>query len=140
METKNSSSNTWKDRKRSISVQLAFWALAYVITMAIASFGPKFLWDYNAVASLSAILCNLLVGLWMIIVNVRHLKQADELMKKIQLEAMGLALGIGIVVGLSYSLLDVTNVISSDAEIAYLVIVIGLIYLTSLVVNYRRYQ
>lgn len=120
--------------------RLAFWAAAYVITMAVASFGPDFLWDYNQVLSIGGIVLNLGVGIGMILENIRHLNDLDELMRKIQLEAMGLSLGIGVVAGLSYTLFDVTNIIQGDAEIAYLIILIGLVYLTSLFVNYRRYR
>jgi hypothetical protein len=75
----------------------------------------------------------------MIMANIRHLQGLDEMQRKIHLEAMGLALGVGVVGGLSYSLLDTTNVISQNAEISYLVIVIALTYLTSVLVGVKRY-
>ena len=87
-----------------------------------------------------AVIINLIIGVGMILANIRYLRNLDELMRRIQLEAMGLSFGIGIVLGLSYSLLDITNVITSDAEISYLVILISLVYIVSLMVNKRRYR
>ena len=63
----------------------------------------------------------------------------DELQRKIHLESLALTLGLAIVVGLSYSLLDVTNLINYDAEISNLVIFIGLTYLVLVTINSRRY-
>ena len=76
----------------------------------------------------------------MIFANIRHINGLDDLQKKIQLEGMAIALGVGIVGGLSYSLLDTTNLISQDAEISFLVILIALTYLFSVLIGQKRYQ
>ena len=76
----------------------------------------------------------------MIFANIRHLNGLDDLQKKIQLEGMAIALGVGIVGGLSYSLLDTTNLISQDAEISFLVILIALTYLFSVFIGQKRYR
>lgn len=76
----------------------------------------------------------------MILANKKYLNDLDELQRKIQLEAMAVALGIAVVAGLSYSMLDVWNLISYDAEISHLVIIIGLTYLTSSIVGNLRYK
>lgn len=130
----------WATRKSRIIRQMAYWSGAYVLTMAVATFGPKLLWDYNQLLTIGAIILNFLAGIGMILVNIRHLNVLDEMMKKIQLEAMGLSLSVAVVAGLSYSLLDITNIIPFDAEIGHLVILIGIVYLASIAVNLRRYQ
>ena len=107
--------------------------------MAIATFGPKFIWEENKTLTLIGVIANAIFGLFMILANIKHLKGLDELQKKIQLEGMGLALGVGVVGGLSYSLLDTTNLIVQDAEISYLVILIALTYLASVVIGQKRY-
>jgi len=140
MNNNNAKTKDWSTRKNRIIYRLAYWSGAYVVTMAVANFGPRLLWDYNQLLTIGAIILNLLAGIGMILVNIQHLNVLDELMKKIQLEAMGLSLGVAIVAGLSYSLLDTTNIIPFDAEIAHLVILVGLVYLTSIVVNLRRYR
>ena len=50
----------------------------------------------------------------MIVANKNHLRGLDEMQQKIQLEAMALALGVGLVAGLGYSTLSITNLITFD--------------------------
>jgi len=76
----------------------------------------------------------------MIWANIKHLLVLDELQKKIQLDAMGIALGVGIVGGLSYSVLDIANVIASDAEISFLIMLISISYIVALLVGKKRYS
>ncbi len=119
---------------------LFYWTMAWVLTMALIAFGPKFLWDNNDTLNLVGILVNFLAGIGMILANKKHLNDLDELQRKIQLEAMAITLGIAVVAGLSYSMLDVWNLISFDAEISHLVIIIGLTYLTGTIVGNLRYR
>jgi hypothetical protein len=139
MGTQRPASSAWQSRTTCSLIRLATWTGAWVVTMALATFGPEFLWEARWL-TLLAVLINLGFGMGMIRANIRHLKVLDELMQKVQLEAMGLSLGAGVVGGLSYSLLDTTNLMSSDAEIAFLVMLIGITYLVSVVVGVRRYR
>lgn len=120
-------------------VQLATWTGLWVISQAIAAFGPMFLWDQQPTLTLIAIIGTLIFGLSMIRANIVHLRSLDELQQKIHLEAMGLTLGLVLVFGLSYSLLDTTNLIPFDAEISVVVIFMGLTYLAAVMVNHWRY-
>ena len=119
---------------------LGYWTAAWLLTMALANFGPRFIWNFNEWLTGLAILLNLAVGFGMILANKRHLQGLDELQQKIQLEAMALSMGVGLIVGLGYSNLDVTNLISADAEISHLVILMGLTYLLGIFLSHRKYQ
>ncbi len=119
---------------------MAFWTFAWTASMALATFGPKYIWAENTAFTVIAILLNAGLGAGMILANIRHLKGLDELHQRIQLEAMAVALGVGVVGGLSYSLLDTTNVMQGDAEISVLVILIGLTYLAGSIVGQFRYR
>ena len=130
----------WCDNTRKTTVNLAYWTGAWVLTMALVSFGPKFLWNENTTLTIIAILVNLAIGIGVIFANKRHLNSLDELQRKIQLEAMSLSLGIAVIFGLSYSMLDITNLISYDAEISHLVILIGLTYLAGTIIGNMRYR
>jgi hypothetical protein len=121
-------------------LNLAFWTGAWVITMAISTFGSLYLWESNALLSLLAILLNFAVGIGMILANIRHLNSLDELQRKIQLEAMGIALGLAVVGGLAYSSLDQTNIIGYNAEISHLVILIGISYMAAILIGNSRYR
>jgi len=118
---------------------LALWTLLWVSSLAFSTFGPKFLWEQNTTWSMLAILLNTALGAGMIWANIKHLTLLDELQQKIQLDAMGIALGIGIVGGLSYSTLDIANVISGDAEIGFLVMLISVSYIIAILIGKKRY-
>ena len=118
---------------------LAIYTALWTISMAVATFGPKFIWEGNKTLTFIGVLANAIFGVFMILANIKHLKGLDELQKKIQLEGMAIALGVGIVGGLSYSLLDTTNLIAQDAEISFLVILIALTYLASVLIGQKRY-
>jgi hypothetical protein len=133
-------SESWKKKTHKTTISLAFWTTGWVSTMAVAVFGPQFLWPGNTGATLAAVIINLVLGIGMIRSNVIHLNTLDELMQKIQLQSMGIALGVGVVGGLTYSTLDITNLIPMDAEIGFLVMLISVTYLVSIVINTKRFK
>ncbi|MHA7130144.1 hypothetical protein [Algoriphagus namhaensis] len=120
--------------------KLALWTWTWVVTMAIATFGPKFIWDDHTFLTVFAIVVNLANGVLMILANRDLFNHFDELQKKLHLEAMALTLGLTIVVGLTFSLLDQTDLIPFDAEIGFLVMFTGVTYLITLFINTKRYQ
>ncbi|SMD38130.1 hypothetical protein SAMN04488029_3645 [Reichenbachiella faecimaris] len=134
-----SQNNNWAEEIKRNTINLAYWTIAWTASMALATFGPIFIWE-NQAMTISGIVINLGLGAGMILANKRHLNGLDEMQKKIQLEAMAIALGVGIVSGLSYSLLDQTNVIQMDAEISHLVILIGLTYAMAIFIGRYRYK
>ncbi len=127
-----------KERKNKM-YRLAAWTWSWVATLAIATFGPKFIWDNHTFLTTFAILVNLANGILMIIANRNFFNELDELEKKIHLESMGITLGLAVIFGLSYSLLDQLNIIKGNAEISYLVMFIGISYFTCMLINTRRY-
>lgn len=139
MNNPKSADDGWEARVRKQTFRLGYWTLAWLVTMAVATFGPEFLWQSERI-TIAAIGVNLLVGLGMIRANKNHLKSLDEMQQKIHLEAMGLTLGVGLVAGLAWSNLDVSNVIAFDAEIAHVVVLMGLTYLVAVLFGTRKYR
>jgi len=132
--------DTWRAEIKRNTKNLAIWTMLWTSTVALATFGPKFIWDENVTLTVLAVILNALMGAGMILMNIKHINSLDDLQKKIQLDAMGIALGVGVVGGLSYSLLDTTNLISKDAEISFLVIFISVTYLIGLLIGQKRYK
>lgn len=128
-----------KELRKKNTRNLAIWTLAWTLSIALATFGPKFLWE-NKILTVVGILISLLIGIGMILANRRFMNESDELEQKIQLESMGITLGLAVVFGLAYSLLDTTNAISSDAEISTLVIFIGITYIVATLINTKRFR
>jgi len=133
-------SSDWAASNARNTIRLGYWTAAWVVTMAVANFGPRFIWQFNESLTVIAILINLAIGFGMIVAHKHHLKGLDEMHQKIQLEAMALSLGVGLVVGLAYSNLDVTNIIAFDAEISQLFILMGLTYGAGIFIGRRRFR
>ena len=130
----------WDTEVKLNTRNLQFWTILWVVSMAIATFGPIFFWTGNTTLNILGIGINLGLGIGMILANRKFINSLDELQKKIQLDAMGIALGVGVVGGLSYSLLDQTNVIARDAEIGFIVMLMSLTYAIGTLIGQKRYK
>lgn len=140
MSKPKTASDDWEATTKRNTIRLAYWTAAWVVTMAIAVLGSRLIWQDADWLKLVTILINLCVGVGMIVANSRHLKGLDEMQQKIQLEAMALSLGVGLIAGLAYSNLDITNLITFDAEISHLVILMALTYIVGIAAGARRYR
>ncbi|NQV49148.1 MAG: hypothetical protein HQ507_01525 [Candidatus Marinimicrobia bacterium] len=130
----------WTDRLKKNTIRLGYWTAAWVITLAIAAFGPKFIWDYARLPSLLALLVNLVAGVCWILANKQNLRDLDDLQQKIQLEATALSLSVGVVAGLGYELLEDIHLIGFQPEISHLVILMSLAYGMGVFTGNRRYK
>lgn len=135
-----SENNRWESTQNKNKLYLAMWTGIWLCTTAFATFGPLLLWDKNPLFSVLGIALNTIIGLKMVLVNIKYINGLDELHKKIHTEAMAITLGIAVVLGLSYSMLDVVDVIPFDAEISHLVIIIGITYLIGTIIGNAKYK
>ncbi len=69
-----------------------------------------FIWNESRTITWVFVILNFLLGIGMILANIRHMNGLDELQKKIQLEAIGVASGIAVLAGLSYAILDAADI------------------------------
>lgn len=132
--------NNRQVRTKKNTINLGMWTFAWVLTTAITAFAPKFLWDFNTLLTLIAVIVNVLVGFGMILANRRHLRGLDEMQQKIQTDAMALSLGIGLVLGCSYELLEDIKLISFEPEIAHLVIIMCITYMIGIIKGGAKYK
>lgn len=121
------------------TIQLFIWTFAWVLTVALIAFGPKFIWDFNNIGTGLAILINLGFGVKMILVNKQHLLGLDEMQQRIQLNATAISLGSGLVLGTTYDVLEDIKVIPFEPQVSHLIIAMSLVYIVSIVVGNRRY-
>ncbi|MBU0472574.1 MAG: hypothetical protein KKF62_00265 [Bacteroidetes bacterium] len=140
MEKHTSYSSNWNKNSKKNTIRLFSWTFAWVTTLAIATFGRLYIWEDNETISLIAILFNLVIGIGFIIANKDHLKGLDELQQKIQLEATALSLVVGVVTGITYSLLAQAKIVHQHAEISNLIIIMGLTYSIGIFIGNRRYK
>jgi|MGYP003979414173 hypothetical protein len=130
----------FKDRTIKHTFRLGLWTGAWVLATAGAAFGPKLLWNYSTVPTILGILIHLCIGFGMIYANKKSLLGMDEMHRLIQLEAMALTLGVGLVFGMSYELLEDVKLIPFEPEISHLFILMSITYFIGIIMGNRRYR
>ena len=131
----DSTAQTKKNTKR-----LFFWGVVWGLATAGLAFGPKNLWSFNTWLTIIAVLIHIGIGLGMIRAFKQYLLGLDELQRKIQLDAMALSLGVGLVLGCSYEQLEDIKLIPFQPEIPHLIILMSLTYYIGIILGNRRYQ
>ena len=139
-KSEQSTTNEYNERNCKNTRNLRNWAIAWVISMAVAAFAPKYLWDFNVLLTIIAVIVNLATGFGMLFANRRYIRGLDEMQQKIMLDAMGLTLGVGLVVGQCYELLEDIKLISFQPEISHLVLLMCITYMAAMIAGYRKYQ
>lgn len=117
-----------------------YWTAAWVLTTALVTFGAEFIWNSNKLFTGLAILLNMVIGFGMIMAVKRYLTGLDEMQQKIQMDAMALSLGVGLVVGLGYSSMGQTGLLPFDADISHLIMLMSLTYVAGIIAGLRKYQ
>ena len=135
-----SSANNWESSNKKNTKRLGLWTVAWVLSTALMAFGPRFLWEFATAPTVMAVIFNLVIGFGMILANRRQLRGLDEMQQKIFLEAGALALGVGLVCGVGYDILDDIRLISFEPAISHLVILMCLTFMVGMIIGHRKYQ
>jgi hypothetical protein len=125
------------------TARLALWTGAWTASVALATFGPRHLWDLEQpVASWAAVALNLAVGVGWIIAITRYLRVIDELQRKIMLDALAVTLGVGWVVGFAYVVADAADLVANEGTdgIAALTGLMGVVFMIAFFVGRIRYR
>lgn len=141
MEKSNKSFWKWCEmtpRDRHNQMRVLGWMVAWVGTWLAVSAAIKHGWIEQGPLAVVGILASLSLGIGMIFAYRRYLKEADELQRKIELEALALSVGLGLVGGFTYWLLEQAGVVA-DADILDLVVFIMLAYSAGVVLGQQRY-
>lgn len=90
---------------------VAIWSFAWALAFIAVTFGIKKLeWSFEA--TLAGAVCTAILGLATVVAYRKFLLETDELRRKIEVEALALAFGVGVFGGLSCWLLAVSGVLS----------------------------
>lgn len=134
MTTDNLAARTKQSNK-----ELLTWTSSWLVSLAIVAFAPKFVWDFSPVYTLMALILNLFFGYKMIIANKRALDRMDELQRRIHFNAMAVSLGISMVFGAAYGLMEGVKLINFEPNPSGILFVMGISYLISVFVGLRKY-
>lgn len=140
MNDSTNGSGDWAAKNRKNTAHLGYWTLGWLATTAVAAFGPKLVWDFATLPTVLGVLINIVVGFGMILATRRHLLGLDEMQQRIFLDAGALTLGVGLVCGLSYELLEDIKLITFEPEISHLAILMCLTFMAGMVAGHRKYQ
>jgi hypothetical protein len=140
MNPLRSAGNGYKSRLRTNTLQLFRWTGAWLVTLALMTFGPKFLWNRGLVLTLLALALNVGVGIGMIASNKKFIMEQDELQRAIMLNAMGITLGIGLIAGIPFSVMSAYHVIPFKADSGYLLMLMSLAYVACIAYGHSRYK
>ena len=132
--------NGYQARTRTNVIQLFRWNGAWGVATALMAFGPKFLWNGALLLTLMAVGLDVAVGVGMILANKKYLAELDDLQQKVQLNSMGITLGVALIAGVPFSVMDAYHVIPFHADIGYLLILMSLTFAVSNLYGAWRYR
>ncbi len=118
---------------------IMLWIFVWMATFVAADKAEAYKWYTAGSLPLLAIAMNAVIGLIVIVTYMRFLKELDEMQQKIQLNALALAMGIGLVGSVSYSLLVSAGIVAAP-DIAVVIALLGGGYSAGLVIARTRYQ
>ncbi len=118
---------------------IMLWIFAWMATFVAADKAEAYEWYTEGFLSLLAVAINVVIGLIVIVTYMRFLNELDEMQQKIQLNALALAMGIGLVGSVSYSLLVSAGIVAAP-DIAVVIALLGGGYGAGLVIGRTRYQ
>ncbi|MDN3652499.1 hypothetical protein QWY77_06940 [Thalassotalea ponticola] len=130
----------WQSQQKQKVKTLAVYTALWLVATALLAFGPKYLWDFNALFSIIAAIVYCVTGTAMILANRAHLRSLDELQQKIQSEAMALSLGVGLVFACGYEILHAVRLLNFEPAIAHVVVVMCVTYLIGVVKGEVKYR
>jgi hypothetical protein len=140
MNSDKTDSSEWEANSARNANRVLYWSVAWVVTTALAAFGPKVIWDFHTGLTIIGVLLNLAVGFGMILATKRHLQGMDEMHQKIFRDAAVLSLGVGLICACSYELLEDIRLITFEPEISHLTILMCITFLTGMIAGHRKYR
>ncbi len=134
------SSPGYPSRVRRSTLKLFLWVAIWVASFAIATFGPKFIWDKAIPMTWIACAVTILIGIGAIVANRNQLREQDEMLQRIALEAYAITLGAMIIVGCPYTILQTYKLVPAEGGIPALMVVMAITLGASMIIGLRRYR
>lgn len=121
------------------NIRLFCWIFIWVGTMVAVDKAELYGWFTSDLMTMAAIVINAGLGVGVIMTFMRMLRESDELQQKIQLNALALSMGVGLVGSFTYSLL-VTAKFVIDNEVSDIILLMSVTYMIGIIVGQVRYR
>lgn len=132
--------NGYQSRFRANTRRLIRWNAAWAAATLLMALGPKFLWHGALGFTLLGVGLDFAVGVGMVLATKKYVTELDDLQRKVYLNALGVAVGVGLIVGVPFSVLDAYHLIPFKGNFGHLVILMGLTFLVSFLYGTWRYR
>jgi hypothetical protein len=104
------------------------------------AFGPRFLWNKALTFTLLAVGLNFCVGVALIVAHKKYLASLDELQRKVYLDALGITVGVVLIVAVPYAVLDRFDIVHLKEGVSDLLILMTVTFLASFFTGTWRYR
>ena len=129
----------YESRSVKDNLVLVMWIFVWMASLTVADKAALYDWWPKGWISIAAIALNIMLGFVMIRFFLKMLANQDELMRRIQLNALSIALGISLVGCAAYSLLVTWGYII-DEEVSDIFVLMTVTYALSSLVLTIRYR
>jgi hypothetical protein len=125
-------------RDRQNQRRVTLWALAWALSFVAVTLAIKKQWLPFGVA-LAGMIGTALFGIATVLAYRRFLQEADELRRKIEMEALAFAFGAGVIGGMTYWQLMVSGAVSG-LGFAYVFAAMVISHSVGVLIGLRRYS
>jgi fluoride ion exporter CrcB/FEX len=115
-----------------------FWSFVWALSFVAVTLGIKKEWLPFGM-TLAGVIGTSLLGIAIVLAYRRFLQETDELRRKIEVEALCLAFGVGVVGGLTYWLLAVMGAVPAT-DFVYVFLVMIITHPVGVLIGRRRYS
>ena len=125
------------ERDRRNQRRVIAWSLAWTLCWVVGALAIDNGWWDAAATGVAAAALSALLGVALLLAYWRFLREADELRRKIEVEALALAFGVGLVGGISYWLLGESGIVA-EAEILHVLVLMIVTHSLGILIGFRR--
>ncbi len=135
-DSSRATSGLGRDRRNRRLVTI--WSMAWGLAFTVVAFGIKRL-EWSSEATLAGVIGTSILGIGTVVAYRRFLLETDELRRKIEVEALALAFGVGVFGGLSCWLLAVSGALAIK-DFAFVFVAMIFTHVLGILLGCRRYS
>ena len=115
------------------------WILIWMASFVAMDKAAENNWFGSQNMTLAGIVINILLGVGVVVTYMKFLEELDELQRKIQLTALALGMGVGLVGSVCYALLLASGQVSRP-DIGVVIMLLSGGYMAGIIVGRARYS